>query len=248
MAPLFITSIALHAILLAFPLSSPQTAVEPEEAEEEEPAVIDILGIARPELVEPEPIETAPPPSAETPPATAQPAPSPAAAAPANPDTLPPPEDNPVDDPPAVDDPFQAPPADEPPATPAFDPQASRQQFFANLPNIGVSDYTGTIGLPDRRRFRNPSSADRFLANVDHTPTALPNTTARWLDKEPGTILRDGLQAAYEASGLSFVEQEAFVEERFFEAQNAEGQTVFYISLVQLEGSTLLVMWDNDPR
>jgi hypothetical protein len=246
-APLFAISMAAHVVLLVVPLPSRQTPPEPEEAAPEGPIAIDILGIARPET--PELLGAEPPPAAETP-AAAQPTPQQAAPVPVNPDTLPPANENPVEETPtAAPDPFQEEVvAPSPPETPAFDPTPFRQQFFTSLPNIGVSDYTDTIGLPSPSNFRNPGIASRFLANADRNPSALPNTTARWLDKEPATILRDGLEATYGAAGLRFDEQPPFEGERFFEVRNAEGQTVFYVSLVQLQGSTLLVMWDNDPR
>ncbi|HEY9879468.1 MAG TPA: hypothetical protein V6D29_13515, partial [Leptolyngbyaceae cyanobacterium] len=173
--------------------------------------------------------------------------PQPAAVLPPNPDKLPPPQTNSPKDAPSPEDPLQDQAIATPPPEPAFNPQESQRQFAANLGNMGVADYTDQLGLPSRGNFRNPGNADSFLANVDGNPTALPGSEARWLDKEPDTVLSENLVSVYEQAGVAFNELNPYGSERFFQALTPEGQPFLYLSLVQLKGSTLLVIWNSPP-
>lgn len=246
LAPLFIISVTLHILILAVPWSSRPSASVEETVETEastEPEVVDILSIATQVPPETSPEDSAPPPPQGT-----QPVPPPSALPP-NPDRLSPesaPADpaDPADPPP--EDTFQATTTDPP--APAFDPGAAQNDFAVNIGNVGVADYTDRLGLPPRRNFRNPATADQFLVNPDSdSPTSPPNARlARWLDKEPDTILQQ-LTGTYGAT-LDFAELPLYHNERFFVAlEKQSGNPAFYLSLVQLQGSTLMVMWNSPP-
>lgn len=240
-APLLLISIGLHGLLLFSPLPTlPQadSQAEPEEAPPQEDAVVDILSIAAPEGVEPPPTEAAP----EA--APLQPA-APTAALPPNPDKLPPPTETPAETA-AVEEPFQAEPPPGPTET-AFDSAGARSDFVVNLGSIGLNNYTSDLGLPPSNLFRRPENASSFLVNAGSAPTpAAGARDAQWLDKEPDAVLAQ-LVATYSPSGVNIAELSPYAGERFFAALTPAGQPFLYLSLVQLKGSTLLVIWENPP-
>ncbi|HEY9737045.1 MAG TPA: hypothetical protein V6D06_12205 [Trichocoleus sp.] len=246
--PLFVISIVLHGLLLVAPLPSGPT-VAPEEAVEEdssEEQIVDILSIASPSAPAP---EAAPPPS--QPPPAAAPPPTPRAAAPVNPDRLPPPSEAPPIETVEPGDDFNAPvdpPAQESSGEAAFDFTGARNDFMVNLGNgIGLTNYTSALGLPARSNFRDPATADLFLSNPDSSASPPPGARdAQWLDKEPDSVLAQ-LVNTYSAAGVNFSELAPYAGERFFVALTPDNQPFLYLSMVRLQGSTLLVIWDTPP-
>jgi hypothetical protein len=235
-------SVILHIALLFVPLPTFNTAaeetVEDDRSEANEEAPIDILSLS--EIAAPEP----PPESPPEPPQPAQPEPQPLPSG-----AVPPPPD-PTQPPPAEDTIPEAPPPveadlDEDPA-PSFDAGAATQEFVGDISGLGVVDYTDEFGLPEPRFLRNPGNAGCFM-DPSGGPVAGVRV-ANWLDKEPQTLLRENLQDVYGPRGITFEEMPAFCGERYFQAYTAEGQPFMTISLVTLEGSTLLVVWDTPPQ
>ena len=236
LAPLMGFSIVLHIALLFVPLPASENPEEVDETPPEEDAeiAVDILNLS--EIVAPEPPpeqpeqppqpEAAPPPPAEVPPP-----PDPTQeVAPVEEDTF---EDQlPIDD--GLDDP------------PPFDPGPSRNIFIDGIANLPVTDQTATVGLPESRFFRQPGNAVCFL-----DPAGGPHADARdarWLELEPSDVYAV-LQDSYAPSGITLTERgDVFCGERYFEAFTAAGESFMTFSLAQLQGSTLLVIWETPPQ
>ena len=241
-APLMGISIVLHIALLFMPLPSFDNLdeeVAENTSEEEEDAPIDILSLS--EIAAPEP-----PP--EPPPEQSQPEPEPQAPPPAG--AIPPPPDpEQIEEIPLeeafVEDEIPIEEGFEDPA-PSFDAGAATNQFVGDISELGVVDYTAEFGLPTPDLLRNPGNAACFI-----DPSGAPASTVRvanWLDKEPQTLLRENLQDVYGPRGITFQELPPFCGERYFQAFTAEGQSFMTFSLVTLEGSTLLIVWDTPPQ
>ncbi|MGF1523387.1 MAG: hypothetical protein ACFBSF_13815 [Leptolyngbyaceae cyanobacterium] len=233
-APLMGVSVVLHIVLLFVPIPSTNLASEDEIEEEElesaaeEEEVIDILNLS--EITAPEP-----PPEEEPPPQEQQAPPPPAENVAPNLD----PTQIPPETPEAV------PPVDDGAATQAF-VDASRDQFIGGLDNLGVADYTSQFGLPEPKLFRRPDSAGCF---IDASGNPAPNIRVlNWIDKEPQTLLQENLQAVYGQSGVAFVEQSSYCSERYFYLYAPNGEFFMAMSLVQMEGSALLVGWETRPQ
>lgn len=252
----FFTSLVLHGLLLMAPVGS-EAPSKAEETSAEEEVPVDILNLQ--EFSAPEGSTTAlatPPPV--LPPM--QPAAPTRGAVPA----LPPPPRETVPNPKAISQPQapqaapQATPTPQPSASiqpspaPSFDPQPSRQQFLSGLGNLGVTDYTDSMGLPPAKLFRRPENLPFFFQpdsiNGSQLQPLAQVQQARWIDKEPDAVLENSLQKVYGSAGVTFEEQPAgYGGERFFVAKTPAGQPFLYISLVQLKGSTLLVIWNENP-
>lgn len=244
-APLMGISIILHIALLFVPLPSAlspdgeeQEAEAPPEPEEDAP--IDVLNLS--EIAAPEP-------PAEPPPE--QPQQTQPQQAPPPPDAVPPPPDPeqvqelPSEEPPLEEDLPIDEGLEEPPA-PTFDPTAATEQFVGDISGLGVEDYTSQFGLPEPRLLRNPGNASCF---IDPSGGPAPGVrVANWLDKEPQTLLRENLQDVYGPRGITFEEREPFCGERYFQAFTAEGNPFMTLSLVTLQGSTLLIVWESPPQ
>lgn len=242
-APLMGFSIILHIALLFVPLPSlmppeAEEAVE-EDAPEEEDAPMDILALS--DIAAPEPPPEPPPEPAQPQPAQPQAAPSPSAVPPPpDPQAVPeaPPEPA-VSESPPIEEGFDA-------APPSFDPTAATNQFIGDISGLGVQDYTSELGLPPPEYLRNPGNAVCFIEPGGGTVPGV--RVANWLDKEPQTLLRENLQDVYGPRGITFEELPPFCGERYFRGVTAEGQPFMTFSLVTLEGSTLLVVWETPPQ
>jgi hypothetical protein len=243
-APLMGISILLHMALLFVPLpaldSSAEETVEEEAPETDDEAPIDILSLS--DIAAPEP-----PP--EPPPEQPQPQPEPQPPPPSG--AVPPPPDPaaPVEELPPEEEFFEEelPPEEglEDPQ-PSFDPGAATEQFVGDISGLGVVDYTSEFGLPDPEFLREPGNASCFINPSGGAAAGV--RVANWLDKEPQTLLRENLQDVYGPRGITFEELPPFCGERYFRAFTAEGQPFMTFSLVTLEGSTLLVVWDTPPQ
>jgi hypothetical protein len=248
-------SLLAHIALLFVPLpdwSSPEEQVPEEETPEEKAeGPIDILSLS--EIAAPEP-----PPEA-LPEQPQQAAPQQQAASPPSGSVPAPPDPDQIQE--AADETALADEAegdfydDELPteddlasSTPAFDGAAATDQFVGDLSGLGVGDFTDDQGLPPPEFLRNPGNAGCFI-DPAAGPGPLSNTrVTRWLDKEPQTLLRENLKEVYEPRGIVFNELPPFCGERYFQAITAEGNPFMTFSLVQLTGSTLLVVWATPPQ
>ncbi|MEM6436130.1 MAG: hypothetical protein AAF773_20090 [Cyanobacteria bacterium P01_D01_bin.115] len=236
LAPLMGFSIVLHIALLFVPLPAPENPEEVEEAppEADEEIAVDILNLS--EIVAPEP----PPEQPEQPPQP-EAAPPPPAEVPAPPDPtqeLAPAEQDTFEDQLPIDDGLD----EQPP----FDPGPSRNVFIDGIANLPVTDQTSEVGLPESRFFRVETNAVCF---VRPDGGAVPEARdARWLELEPSDVFAV-LQESYAPIGISLTERgDAFCGERYFEAFTAAGESFMTFSLAQLEGSTLLVIWETPPQ
>ena len=236
LAPLMGFSIVLHIALLFVPLPASENPEEVDETPPEEDAeiAVDILNLS--EIVAPEP----PPEQPEQPP---QPE-----AAPPPPAEVHPPPDPTQEITPVEADTFadQHPKADGLVDPPPFDPGPSRNIFIDGIANLPVTDQTATVGLPESRFFRQPGNAVCFL-----DPAGGPHADARdarWLELEPSDVYAV-LQDSYAPSGITLTERgDVFCGERYFEAFTAAGESFMTFSLAQLQGSTLLVIWETPPQ
>ncbi|MEM8603607.1 MAG: hypothetical protein AAGF24_07200 [Cyanobacteria bacterium P01_H01_bin.121] len=228
-APLMGVSFILHIALLFLPIPSvdliPEEEVEEEATGSEEEEVIDVLNLADITAPEPPP-EEAPPPEEQAPPPAENVAPN-------------------LDPTQIVETPEEAPPpVEEQPAESFVD--TSRDQFISGISDLGVEDYTSDLGLPRPNFFRRPENAGCF---IDAGGNPVPGIRVlNWLDKEPQTLLRENLQNVYGQSGVAFVEQAAYCGERYFYLYAPSGEFFMAMSLVQMEGSALLVSWEARPQ
>ena len=138
--------------------------------------------------------------------------------------------------------------------SPAYDPEADQRQFIQNLEGLGLGGYkiNGKISLPDANSFRKGVDPSYFITETGVRPNTVISPVegareARWLDKEPTAVLSK-LTSTYSAAGISFAQVENYGGEALYELTTADGDSFIYLSLVQLKGSTLLVVWQSDPR
>lgn len=238
--PLTWLAIGAHVVLLVVPFNPDKpVAVEPEESEEEidESIPVDILNLSAlsapeppPDAPLPEPVTTPPAPTAAPPPAEV-PAPPAVTAEPAVPD-------------PATPTPATPDPPEEDPPPPAYDPGGDQTAFTGNLGRLGLNAYTF---LPEPGMFPNGNS-DRFLNFADpNNPVPLSGSLGAQLnDKQPGNVL-GVMQDAYAGSGLVFTEWTPYEGEKLYQLSNPDGKPFMYVSVVDMNGSSLLVMWSEDP-
>jgi hypothetical protein len=135
------------------------------------------------------------------------------------------------------------------PPQPVYDPGQDRGVFISGLQNLGVPDNTATVGLPnDPRMFRHPDSFGFFIDNQNPaSPQPIAGARdARWLGQQKGDLLAT-LQTTYAQSNITFDQSEDYGGESLYELRTDQGQVVMYVSLVDLKGSSLLVMWENKP-
>jgi hypothetical protein len=120
------------------------------------------------------------------------------------------------------------------------------------LDGLNVTDYTGQIPIRPNL-LRNSGNAAAFFtadsinAGSDLVPLPMIRQV-RFVDKEPQTLLRENFPEAYGSAGLTFAEVEPYGGERLVEVRNADGQPFLYVSLIQGTGSTVIAIWNSDPR
>lgn len=263
--PLTGLAVGLHAALLFIPFnpSSPAVVEAEEENENEEAISVDLLDLSAiappdptPALSNAAPSDTPPPLPDSVPPApqsapqsapqpALQPAPVTTPPAPAQAPAEPSPDPSPAAPSPAQPtSPNPTPPTPNPTSTPvqsAYDPSQDQQDFVSNLGFIGLSPYADSLGLPAPSDFREPSNVGFFLNGEQPVPNA---RSAKWLDKEPNDV-SEQLQANY--AKLTFTQLQDYGGETLYHITTPQGETVMYLSLAQLKGSTLLVLWPESP-
>lgn len=240
--PLTWLAIGLHAVLLVVPLQerSPDVAPAEKESVSKEEVAIDILNLSDitapsppPENIPPEASPVPPPPAASA--LQLQPRQVAVASAPA--------PTTPTGGPGATQPPSpQSPGPQSPgPQSPAFDPAPVQSVFISGLSNLGVRDNTA-VGMPDRKSFRRPGNFENFVNGIEPVAAA---KEARWLDDEPSDLL-PVIESNYAQSNITFTQLDNYGGEPLYEL-TTNGQTILYMSIVALEGSSLLVMWENNP-
>lgn len=240
--PLTWIAVGFHALLLVVPLSNQQPKDVPAEEEPapEEEVAIDILNLSDISAPSPPPKNIPPPEAAPVPPSPAAPvsAPRQVAAVPA-----PAPATPAAGVPGATQPPGTQPPGTQPPGTqpPAFDPAPAQGAFISGLSSLGIADNTA-VGMPDRKSFRRPQNFENFVSGTDPVAAA---KDARWLDDEPADLF-PVIQSTYAQSNITFTQLDNYGGELLYQL-TADGQTILYMSIVALEGSSLLVMWENNP-
>lgn len=244
--PLTWIAVGFHVLLLVVPLSQrpPNDVSVEEKTNPEEEVAIDILNLSDIAASSPPPENIPPPEASPVPPLPAAPAPAPrqvavaAAGAPTTPAA-------PVTSAPAAGAPAASAPAGStpPPGTPppAFDPAPAQGVFISGLGNLGVRDNTA-VGMPDKKSFRRPENFENFVSGTEPVAAA---KEARWLDDEPADLL-PVIQSTYAQSNITFTQLSNYGGEPLYQL-TTDGQTILYMSIVALEGSSLLVMWENNP-
>ncbi|MGB3294829.1 MAG: hypothetical protein WBB01_17740 [Phormidesmis sp.] len=237
--PLTWLAVGLHVLLLLVPLKDRQPADAPAEDEivPEEEVAIDILNLS--DITTSAPPPEVPPPEASVPVPPHLPVAAPPAAAPPPRQVVvvePAPAQTPIGD--ATSEPVTQPPATQ---SPAFDPAPAQGVFISGLGNLGVADNTA-VGMPDKRAFRRPENFEYFVNGADPVAAA---KDARWLDDEPADLL-PVIQSTYAQSNITFTQLDNYGGEPLYEL-TTDGQTILYMSIVALEGSSLLVMWEDNP-
>ncbi|MEO0768170.1 MAG: hypothetical protein AAFY72_01860 [Cyanobacteria bacterium J06649_4] len=250
--PLTWIAVGAHVVLLFVPFNpNKPTAVEevPEE-EIDESIPVDILNLSSistptpPPEAAPKPPDASPPPAAALPPAPV-PAPSPTPVpAPADEEAAPMAEvADPVEQTVSTESPVET----EQPQQPAYDPSGDQQVFISNLGNLrGVNAYDATL-LPYESDFPNGNGAFFLDFSSDPPGPAAGALNATRIDKQPSSAL-EVVTSSYSSAGYTVAPLANYANEALYELKTAEGATALYMSLVSLEGSTLVVTWPNDPN
>lgn len=258
--PLTWIALGAHVVLLFVPFSTsqPESVEESTEQQEETESIpVDILNLAEIATSQPPPPEPAPTPPQSpaviTAPSLVPPEPAPPEPAPTEPVSEPDPalqsqtatSDSPIQSQQSTED-----------QLPAYDPSADQRLYIQNLDSLGLDGYkdpvTGENALPAAREFRKGTNWSYFITET--TVGGMPTSQAvagardaRRLDGEPAAILSEQ-EAVYSAAGFSFIEVGEYGGEPLHQLTKADGSPVMYLSLVRLQGSTLLVIWQADPR
>lgn len=242
--PLTWIAVGFHLLLLVVPLSKqpPDDVPVKEETDPEAEVAIDILNLSDIAASSPPPENISPPEASLVPPLPAAPAPQAptrqTTVAPAPASTAPSSTANAIAPTSTTQTPGTQTPATPPPA---FDPAPARGVFISGLSNLGISDNTA-VGMPDRKSFRRPENFENFVSGIEPVAAA---KEARWLDDEPADLL-PVIQSAYAQSNITFTQLSNYGGEPLYQL-TTNGQTILYMSIVALEGSSLLVMWENNP-
>ena len=251
--PLTWSAVGFHLLLLTVPFSTAPKAVVEDAIAEEEAMPVDLLNLseiatATPPPPEPEttpPAPTAPQPvaaPAPAPPPTAAPAPPPVAAAPA-----------------AVPTPAPPIPTAPQPPVPAYDSTADRKVFIQGFDSIAAA------GLNEYDEMPLASSFSKNNANYFLGPTALSTNfqnpvkandlgalptgaaTAKYTDKQPKDVLQQ-VQSSFAPTGVTFTQVGEYGQEPLYELKKPTGETFAFVSLVGFQGSTLTVVWTQNPN
>ncbi|MGP1387908.1 MAG: hypothetical protein ACTS2F_30505 [Thainema sp.] len=261
--PLVLISVVLHGLFLLAPVpSTPGPTADEETVTEEEEAPVDLLGLAELAPPEPPPPSPQPTPQVAPPPVAPSPQPQAVAPAPAPPPTVAPPAPAPASPTPQASPTEPAPttpPTPAPQPTPTYDPQADRQAAISGLDNLSQQSYPEQLSANVIYNYLTGRDGPKYQGLVGTFFTAdgiaqggiqtLPGIVQyRLYDKGVSETLEQ-LQSAYGSQGNTFTEATPnYANQPLYEMSNSDGQLVFHLSLVPLEGSTVLVLWNVDPR
>ncbi|NET35605.1 MAG: hypothetical protein F6K19_26870 [Cyanothece sp. SIO1E1] len=248
--PLALISLGLHAVLLLTPLPSeiellPTTddivATEPEEP-------IEVLSLAElfPPAPEPLPVPIEPPLEQFQPPAPiTQPEPTTVASEPITPT-----------DPSAAD---AATVESTTAATPPADAVDYSGQFLDALLVLSnrkgearVTVYPKELGIPGPKLFQSPDNLSFFFTSESiaaQSLATLPDVQETlWIDKQPDTLLARHFGPLFKEQGFTY-QEDVYGGEVFLEGRTAAEEPILYLSMVEIKtGSTVLVLWQDDPR
>ena len=264
--PLTGAAVGLHLLLLTVPFSTAPDAVVEEEAIalEEEAIPIDLLNLS--EIVTATPPDSDPQPETASPSLTAPPptvAPAPTAALP-QPAALISPQLAANTPAPASFQP-QAPvqttaqTAAQTPVQPAYNSTADRRIFIQGFDSIAAAGLNEYSEMPLADAFAKGNAA-YFLGPVAlntnfQNPVgagdsgALPDgaATAKYTDKQPKDVLKQ-VQASFGPTGVTFTQVGEYGQEPLYELKKPTGETFAFVSLVGFQGSTLTVVWTQNPN
>lgn len=131
-------------------------------------------------------------------------------------------------------------------APPIADPATAKAHLLETLPLLPVANPALDQGLPTPVAFQQPGNAICFLDPAGGLASGVATFTR--FEVDPTTLLNDYLPTAYPAEGLTFETSEPFCGETYIKAITASGEMAMALSLVSLEASTFLVMWDIPPQ
>ena len=248
--PLTWVALGTHIVLLVVPFNPMEPDTTPDAAKDEQPEEVESIPVDILNLSEiatskapPEKVLVPPPPSSPAPTIARSVQPDPVAPALIEPATVNTesedqtktiPTSNSIAAQQTIED-----------QSPAYDPEADQRQFIQNLEGLGLGGYkiNGEISLPDANSFRKGVDPSYFIIETNTVISPVGGAReARWLDKEPTAVLSE-LTSTYSAAGISFAQVENYGGEALYELTTADGDSFMYLSLVQLKGSTLLVVW-----
>ena len=253
--PLTWAAVGFHLLLLTVPFSTtPDAVVEEEIVEEAMP--IDLLNLSEIATAAP------PPPEPETAsPMSAAPQPVAAPALAAAPPTV-----APVPPPVAAPAVVPTPPTPQPPASatpqpplPAYDSTADRKVFIQGFDSIaaaGLNEYSemplaSLFSKDNANYFLGPTALNTTFQNPIEAgdPGALPAgaATAKYTDKQPKDVLQQ-VEASFAPTGVTFTQVGEYGQEPLYELKKPTGETFAFVSLVGFQGSTLTVIWTQDPN
>lgn len=123
---------------------------------------------------------------------------------------------------------------------------------------MGLNDLSGQ-GLPLASRFTKGNAnyflgpaaiATDFLNPVSVSDAgALPPgaASARVIDSQAKDVLKK-IQAGYAKTGITFNPASDYGGEPLYELNKPTGETFAFVSLVSFQGSSLMVLWINNPN
>ncbi len=248
--PLTLIAIGLHAALLVVPFSRnpPEKALETPEEASEEGMPVDILNLSDITTSKPPakpPANAALPPLAAASPPSTAPAPSSALVENTAESTLAPAASAPVAN--TATAPIAATSTQTPPP-PAYDPSGDQAQFVLNLSGVfGSKDTTEQTGLPpDSKSFFRKGNGGYFVSGNNPVTVVAEAKAARLMNEKPNEVLNT-LVTSYQPAGVVFTQVENYGDELLYQVLTAEGETMMYVSLVDMKASTLMVIWPQRP-
>jgi len=143
-------------------------------------------------------------------------------------------------------DPRTSPGEDPVLASPIADPATAKAHLLETLPLLPAANPALDQGLPTPVAFQQPGNAICFLDPAGGLASGVATFTR--FEVDPATLLNDYLPTAYPAEGLTFETDEPFCGETYIKAMTASGEMAVALSLVSLEASTFLVIWDIPPQ
>ena len=148
----------------------------------------------------------------------------------------------------------------QPPAQPpAYDPTEDRKVFLQGFDSIAAAGLNEYGELPTAEQF-SKRNAQYFLGAsalaADYRnpvragePGSLPDgaATAKYTDKQPKDVLSQ-VQSSFASVGVSFTQIGEYGQEPLYELKKPTGETFAFVSLVGFQGSTLTVVWTQNPN
>ena len=141
----------------------------------------------------------------------------------------------------------------------AYDPTEDRKVFLQGFDSIAAAGLNEYGELPTAELF-SKGNAQYFLGAsalaTDYRnpvragePGSLPDgaATAKYTDKQPKDVLSQ-VQSSFASVGVSFTQVGEYGQEPLYELKKPTGETFAFVSLVGFQGSTLTVVWTQNPN